>query len=164
MPKESMNNSVPPDITLRQKSEEKIAKGEYDVFLSYNKKDRDRVIAIGEKLKDLGMAPWFDEWDLRPGLPWKSSLEKDVPNIKSAAIFIGEAGIGRWQRPEIEVFLDEFVNRGCPVIPVLLPNAPDKPELSPFLRTMTWVDFRRPDLNPMERLVWGITGKRISIR
>lgn len=163
MPNESAKNSIPPDGTLRHTSEEKIARGEYDVFLSYNKKDRDRVIAIGEQLKDFGISPWFDEWDLRPGLPWKSSLEEDVPNIKSAAIFIGEAGLGRWQRREIEVFLDEFVRRGCPVIPVLLPNTPDKPELTPFLRTMTWVDFRRSDPNPMGRLIWGITGNRISI-
>lgn len=163
MSDESMKKKIPSDVTLRQMSEKKITKGEYDVFLSYNKKDRDRVIVIGEKLKDFGVAPWFDEWDLRPGLPWKSLLEKDVPNIKSAAIFISEVGIGRWQRREIEIFLDEFVNRGCPVIPVLLPNTPD-PELSPFLRTMTWVDFRRADPNPMERLIWGITGKRVSIQ
>lgn len=161
MPDESTKHTIPPDPALHRASEAKIAKKEYDVFLSYNRKDRDQVRAIGEKLKDYGIAPWFDEWDLRPGLPWKSSLEEDVPNIKSAAIFVGEAGFGRWQRREIEVFLDEFVNRGCPVIPVFLPNAPGT-ELTPFLRSMTWVDFRITDPNPMERLLWGITGKRIS--
>jgi hypothetical protein len=25
---------------------------------------------------------------------------------------------------------------------------------------MTWVDFRKDDPDPMEQLVWGITGKR----
>jgi hypothetical protein len=52
----------------------------------------------------------------------------------------------------------EFVKRGCPVIPVMLADAPDKPQLPAFLRGMTWVDFRVGD--PMERLVWGITGIR----
>jgi formylglycine-generating enzyme required for sulfatase activity len=52
------------------------------------------------------------------------------------------------------------VNRDCPVIPVLLPNAPTKPELPVFLRQFTWVDFRKSDPDPMYRLRWGITGKK----
>jgi len=39
------------------------------------------------------------------------------------------------------------------VIPVVLADAPDKPQLPAFLRGMTWVDFRVGDPNPMERLV-----------
>ena len=74
----------------RRKSEEKITKGEYDVFLSYNHKDREHVIEIGKWLKDNGLAPWFDEWDLQPGLPWQPELEQKIRVIKSAAIFIGK--------------------------------------------------------------------------
>jgi formylglycine-generating enzyme required for sulfatase activity len=46
------------------------------------------------------------------------------------------------------------------VIPVLLPNAPTKPELPLFLRQFTWVDFRASDPDPMHQLRWGITGKK----
>ena len=49
----------------------------------------------------------------------------------------------------MEAFLREFVNRGCPVIPVLLSNSHTKPELPIFLRGMTWVDIRKQDPNPM---------------
>jgi hypothetical protein len=59
---------------------------------------------------------------------------------------------------ELEAFIREFVDRGCPVIPVALADAPDKPQLPAFLRGMTWVDFRKGDPDPMERLVWGIMG------
>jgi formylglycine-generating enzyme required for sulfatase activity len=52
------------------------------------------------------------------------------------------------------------VSRDCPVIPVLLPNAPTKPELPLFLRQFTWVDFRASDPDPMYQLRWGITGKK----
>ncbi|MEL6778913.1 MAG: GUN4 domain-containing protein [Cyanobacteria bacterium J06597_16] len=58
----------------------------------------------------------------------------------------------------MRAFLSEFVERGCPVIPVLLPGAPQEPELPRFLRGKTWVDFRRSQPEPFGRLMWGITG------
>lgn len=160
MPDESTKHTAPPDPTLRQASEEKIAKGEYDVFLCYKSEDKQAVKDVGNQLKDRGIAPWLDMWDIPPGKPWQREIEKQIETISSAAVFVGQAGIGPWQQLEIEAFLREFVSRNCPVIPVLLPDAPDKPKLPPFLSGMQWVDFRRSDPNPMEHLLWGITGKR----
>ena len=54
-------------------------------------------------------------------------------------------------------FIDEFVRRKLPLI---LDGAPALPHLPLFLRAMTWVDFRRADPEPFERLVWGITQQR----
>lgn len=67
---------------------------------------------------------------------------------------------GPWQYQELEAFLREFVQRGCPVIPVLLSDAPHEPKLPVFLRGFTWVDFRRRDPDPLQQLLYGITGKR----
>jgi hypothetical protein len=138
----------------------KIETGDFDVFLCYNSEDNPAVKEIGERLKERGILPWLDEWELRPGLPWQRLLEQQIGQIKSAAVFIGQSGIGPWQQLELEAFLREFVGRGCPVIPVLLPDAPKKPGLPVFLRGMTWVDFRKRDPDPMEQLIWGITGER----
>jgi len=138
----------------------KIATGDFDVFLCHNGRDKAEVKKIGERLKEQGILPWLDEWELRPGLPWQSLLEKQIGQIKSAAVFVGKDGIGPWQQVELEAFLREFVGRGCPVIPVLLPYAAKQPQLPIFLKGMTWVDFRGQDSEAMERLVWGITGKR----
>jgi hypothetical protein len=112
----------------------KIATGDFDVFLCHNGKDKPKVKEIGGKLKEEGILPWFDEWELRPGLSW--------------------------QQQEIEAFLRQFVKRGCPVIPILLPDAPRKPRLPIFLEGLTWVDFRIQEPDLMERLIWGITGER----
>jgi len=141
----------------------KIATGDFDVFLCHNSEDKPGVKEIGERLKERGILPWLDEWELRPGLPWQRSLEEQIAQIKSAAVFIGQSGIGPWQQLELEAFLREFVERGCPVIPVLLENAPKKPKLPLFLKGMTWVDFRKTDPKPMVQLIWGITGERGSI-
>lgn len=101
----------------------------------------------------------MDEWELRPGLPWQELLEEQIGQIKSAAVFVGKNGMGPWQQQELNAFLREFVRRRCPVIPVLLEDAPTEPELPIFLQGMTWVDFRKKEPDPMEQLVWGITGK-----
>jgi len=133
---------------------------DFDVFLCHNSEDKTEVKKIGEQLKERGILPWLDEWELRPGMPWQQLLEQQIAQIKSAAVFVGQSGIGPWQEMELAAFLRKFVNQGCPVIPVLLPDAPKEPELPIFLQGMTWVDFRKEDPNPMEQLIWGITGER----
>ncbi len=138
----------------------KIRINDFDVFLCYNSRNKSEVRKVGERLKEHGVLPWLDEWEVRPGQSWKRLLEKCIEQIKSAAVFVGSDGIGPWQKEEIEALLSEFVGRGCPVIPVLLADAPKEPNLPLFLKGKTWVDFRQQDLDPMERLIWGITGRR----
>jgi WD40 repeat protein len=138
----------------------KIETGDFDVFLCHNSADKPAVKAIAERLKEQGILPWLDEWELRPGLPWQKALEKQIKRIKSAAVFVGKKGIGPWQDMEVQAFLQQFVKRRAPVIPVLLPDAPKTPKLPPFLQNMTWVDFRSDEPDPLARLIWGITGER----
>ena len=145
--------------TWFQKQQDR-SKSDFDVFLCHNSNDKPLVKDIGNKLKEKGISPWLDEWELRPGLPWQRILEEQIEKIRSVAIFVGKNNIGPWQNMEIEAFLREFVKRKCPVIPVILPGCQSPPELPVFLRGMTWVDFRKNEPDPMEQLVWGITGKR----
>jgi small GTP-binding protein len=146
--------------TAAAKLQGKIATGDFDVFLCHHGIDKSHVKKVGEQLKEQGILPWLDEWELRPGIPWQRLLEEQIEQIKSAAVFVGKNGLGPWQHLELEAFLREFVNRGSPVIPVLLSDAPDEPQLPRFLRGMTWVDFRIQEPDPMRQLMWGITGER----
>ena len=138
----------------------KVEAGDFDVFLCHNSKDKPAVKAIGEKLKERGLLPWLDEWEFRPGFPWQKTLEAQIDNIKSAAVFIGSQGIGPWQDLEIDAFLRKFVSRRCPVIPVILQGCEGIPKLPVFLEGMMWVDFRREEPDPLEQLIWGITGEK----
>ena len=133
---------------------------QFDVFLCHNGQDKSEVKKIAEKLKQKGLKPWLDVWELPPGQSWQELLEEQIEDVKSAAVFVGSSGFGPWQELEMRAFLSEFVNRGCPVIPVLLENAPQKPELPIFLKALTWVDFRHTQPDPMGRLIWGITGDK----
>jgi WD40 repeat protein len=167
----------------------KKALGEFDVFLCHNSADKHDVKRIGKRLMRGGILPWLDEWELRPGLPWQAELQRVIAKVSAAAVFVGNNGIGPWQDEELSAFLRMFVKRGCPVIPVLLPTptgirglgtGPSKlggrgrvqlrealrvqkqpfPELPVFLAGRTWVDFRKKSPDPLERLIWGITGKQ----
>lgn len=140
----------------------KIDTEDFDVFLCYNLEDRIKVKKIAENLKEQGILPWFDEWQLRPGFPWQRSLETQIKKIKSAAIFVGKAGLGPWHQMETEAFIRQFVQRNCPVIPVLLIDAPQQPDLPVFLEGMEWVDFHLNEPDPLKRLIWGITGRSSS--
>ena len=114
----------------------------FDVFLSHNSKDKPVVRQVAEALRARGLKVWMDETDLIPGRRWIPALEEAIQKTVTFAVCIGENGIGPWVRPEIEGALLEHVDRKLPVIPILLPDAPSKPEIPLFLRAFTWVDLR----------------------
>ena len=141
----------------------KIVTKDFDVFLCHNGEDKPAVRTIGQQLREQGILPWLDEEQLRPGFPWQRLLEQQIEAIKSAAVFVGGRGRGPWQNMELEAFIREFVRRECPVIPIILTDCKNVPDLPIFLQGMTWVDFRQQDTDPMARLIWGITGERVKV-
>jgi hypothetical protein len=153
-----------PEEDLAAGLERRRAAGQFDVFLCHNKSDKPAVKRIGHQLMERNILPWLDEWELQPGMAWQRLLEDQIGGIRAAAVFVGANGMGPWQRQELDSLLRQFVKRSCPVIPVLLPNAPTEPRLPLFLEGMTWVDFRVADPDPLDRFVWGITGKRGVIK
>jgi TIR domain len=132
----------------------------FDVFLCHNSEDKPAVREISQKLAGRNIKPWLDEERIRPGTSWQTELEQQIRNIKSAAVFVGESGLGPWQDPEIQAFLSQFVKRDCPVIPVVLPSAKTTPELPWALANLHWVDFRTTNVDPLDQLIWGITGEK----
>ena len=72
------------------KTEEK--ERDFDVFLCHNSVDKPTVKEIGRMLKERGIIPWLDEWELRPGFPWQKALQEKIETIKEAAVFIGKGG------------------------------------------------------------------------
>lgn len=138
----------------------KIKSQDYDVFLCYNKSDSQQVKKIGEQLKQKGILPWLDDWNLTPGQNWCEEIEGQIENIKSAAVFVGANGIGPWQKVELHAILHELFNRKRPIIPVLLSEIDNLPKLPLFLKDFTWVNFCKKDPDPIERLILGITGGR----
>ena len=132
---------------------------QFDVFLSHSSKDKPAVRQLAQSLQVRGLKVWLDEEQLVPGRPWQEALEEIIRTSCTAAVLVGKDGLGPWEIPEMRACLSEFVSRRLPVIPVLLPGAPAKPELPLFLRAFTWVDLRNGfSEDGLNRLSWGITG------
>ncbi len=132
----------------------------FDVFLCHNSEDKEEVRSINNALKKSGINTWLDEEQLPPGRSWQKILEDQIETVSSAAILVGKSGYGPWQNEEMRAFLSEFVQRKCPVIPVILNVCETVPQLPIFLRQFTWVDYRKNSPDPHKQLVWGITGKK----
>ena len=76
-------------------------------------------------------------------------------------MLVGKNGIATFQQMLADAFLRQFVERPDEVslIPVFLADAPQEP-LPIFLDLFGWVDFRKPEPDPMRQLIWGITAER----
>jgi hypothetical protein len=132
----------------------------FDVFLCHNSEDKPAVRDIAQQLAKEGIKAWLDEEQIRPGTSWQTAIGEQIEGIKSAAVFVGESGLGPWQNEEIQGLLSEFVERKCLVIPAILPSAKTTPKLPWPLRNLNYVDFRATDSHPLHRLIWGIIGKK----
>ncbi len=137
----------------------------FDVFLAHNSVDKPQVKAIAKELRARGLNPWLDEEQIAPGELFQDAIERAIPQMKSAAICIGPKGLGKWERLELRTFISQFVNKGSPVIPLLLPGVKSIPENLLFLPQFNWVIFSSiDDANAFEHLKWGITGIKSNDR
>jgi eukaryotic-like serine/threonine-protein kinase len=136
----------------------------FDVFLCHNSEDKQAVRAIAQMLVREGIKPWLDIEQIPPGTSWQTELGEQINSIKSAAVFVGNSGIGPWQNEEIQAFLSQFIERKCPVIPTILGSATTTPELPWTLKNRHRVDFRVSDPDPLKQLIWGITRQKPSVR
>ncbi len=114
-------------------------------------------------LNKFGLRVWLDEEQLIPGRFWQDAMEAIIKTTRTAAVLVGQDGLGPWEKPEVRACLSQFVRRGLPVIPVLLPGASRKPDLPLFIEEFTWVDLRSGlTTEGLNKLKWGITGVRDS--
>ena len=135
---------------------------EFDVFLCHNSKEKEQVETIREKLQEQGISAWLDQYDFEPFRRWQEQLEEIISQIKAVAVFIGSSGIGPWADIEMKEFLVEFAKRKIRMGLVILPGCPEEliHQVPRFIKSFHWVDFRRQNPDPMEQLIWGITGNK----
>ena len=119
---------------------------EYDVFLSYNHRDREAVLEIWHALEARGLRSFIDIASLPKGRPWIPRLEEGIRCSRAAIVFVGPHGPGPFQEAEIQLAVvrqwqrvsdaDSFV-----VVPALLRQA-DLDGFSAFLKLNTFISFQ----------------------
>ncbi|MBF0527132.1 MAG: DUF1566 domain-containing protein [Deltaproteobacteria bacterium] len=135
----------------------------FDVFLCHNSRDKPVVRILAESLQNRGLKVWLDEREVRPSKDWLDDLNSLIKKkqLRTAAVLVGPNGFGRWQNAEMKALLREYVERNLPVIPVLLPGAPQEVDLHIFLEGLNRVDFREGlSHDKLDQLILGITGRK----
>ncbi len=142
----------------------KMATADFDVFLAHNSQDKPSVEVIAAELKRRGVNVWIDKEQVPPGRWFQVAIQEAIRKVKSAAIFIGPHGLGKWQALELRTFISQCVDGGLPVIPVLLPGVANLPPEFVFLQELNWVRFTEglDEAEALDSLEWGITNRRPS--
>ncbi len=160
----SLKTALAKTTTLKESHQEKIRSDkciDFDVFLAHNHNDKHQIETIAIKLRQHELNPWFDKEQIPPGRWFQDIIQQAISEVKSAAIFIGTNGLGKWQIAELRLFINKCLDNGLPVIPVLLPGVNEIPEDLLFLKELKLVEFKKiDDTEALENLIWGITGKR----
>lgn len=140
----------------RRKAAARVAgiKLNYDVFISYSKKDKKFVQKVVSRLREHGLKPWFDEF-LVPGVRWIQGIEGAMKKSRTAAVLLGPQGFKRYQEFEVEMLVNEFfIELERPIIPVFIPGWSEKMPL--LLKGFHCVDLRQDDPEAWTRLIDGI--------
>jgi WD40 repeat protein len=115
-------------------------KFKYDVFLSHNAKDKDRVRSLAERLRHAGLQVWFDEWVIKPGDDIYLAIERGLEVTRTLILCMSPNAFGsNWVSLERStVLFRDPTNEGRCFIPLLLTDC----DLPDALRRYKYVDFR----------------------
>jgi GUN4-like/TIR domain len=134
---------------------------QFDVFLCHNSKDKAAVIQIALQLQNQGICPWLDDQSIGGSSGWRVAIEAILKQVPAAIVFIGKHGLGPFQNYEIDSILILHRRRNLAVIPVILPDAGEQPDIPLFLESFSWVDFRY-HATPIARLYRLIMGEDLK--
>ena len=123
----------------------------FDIFLSHNVNDKQRVRNLAERLRAVGLRVWFDEWVIKPGDDIYLAVESGLEAARVLVLCLSEHALGSdWVRMERStVLFRDPSNKGRRFIPLLL----DDCQLPDSLRRFKYVDFRQEDEEAFEQLL-----------
>jgi WD40 repeat protein len=126
-----------------------------DVFVSYKSEDGERARRLAERLRDVGLRVWFDQWSIKPGDDIFLAIERALERARTMVLCLSPAALGSdWVGLERStVLFRDPTNRGRRFIPVLLADC----KLPDTLRRYRAVDYRKEDESALQELVSACT-------
>ncbi len=124
---------------------------QYDVYLSYNSADRERVRDLAVRLHEAGVRVWFDEWAIKPGDDIVIAVERGLEASQRLVLCLSTAALGsKWVSLErtTAIFRDPS-NEDRRFIPLLLEDC----DLPDSLMAKKYVDFRDEDDDAFQQLL-----------
>ena len=113
-----------------------------EIFVSYNRRDRQFVDDICVLLQENGVRYWRDGAEIDPGDKWLAAIERAIRGSRIALVAVGPNGVGNTQQTEVEICFRRNTAGEMVLVPVLLPGVDDREVLMDVLATYDYVDFR----------------------
>ena len=89
-----------------------------EIFISYARADRDRVLLLVERLREAGVTYWLDEGNIQGATLWGKEIVEAIRNAKVLVLFATEASFksknvakevaiaSEWEKPILPVYLE----------------------------------------------------------
>ena len=123
----------------------------FDIFLSHNSNDKDRVRVIAERLRSKGLSVWFDEWVIKPGSDIYYSIENGLEQSKTLILCMSNAAFSSdWVNLERNTILfRDPENKNRHFIPILLEEC----QIPDIIKRFKYIDFRFDLESPLNELI-----------
>lgn len=122
------------------------------VFVSYSRHDRDRVVPVVERLRELGVDPWWDR-DQRGGERWWDRILTEIRDCGALVLVLSDASrrsVACGAETEYATAL------GKPILPIAI--EPITPELRTGIAQFEIVDYSQADEGAAFALVRALQG------
>ena len=124
---------------------------DYDVFLSYDRQDAERVHRLAERLRDAGLRVWLDDWVLDPKDDAASAIEQGLQASRTLVLCLSSAAVASdWLRLErTSVLFRDPSRTDRRFVPLLL----DDCEVPEAVRRFRAIDYRGDEVEAFAELL-----------
>ena len=132
--------------------------GQYDVFVSYSRRDADCVRPVVDRLTAEGYGCWMDVSGIESGDEFSSKIVDAIEASRIVVFFSSaESNASKWTKRELAI----ADARDKPIIPVRLDDAPYSNAIELILAGVDYIDFQTVELQiaTTERLLRSIREK-----
>lgn len=130
------------------------------VFLIYTEEDKNASKYISKNLSEEGLVIYPDYENIPLGSSWLNYIDESMKKTDLIILIVGKGPKYPWDDPFIRSILWKSVEQDKKIIPLILEDAKNVPELPIFIRNRVAVDFRDKGSEPMKKLISGIKAEK----
>jgi hypothetical protein len=131
------------------------------LFLCHSSKDKEFVRQLADDLSVLGVAPWFDEWELGPGDSLHAVIGRAIAESAYLGVVVSPDSVSSpWCQAELNNALAREMQVGRTfVMPIIHRQA----ELPTFLLDKVYIDFSNAYYPSLARLAGAVLGVNLRL-
>ena len=111
----------------------------YDVFISYRRKDSEFVKQLYQELTDRGVSAWFDKESIEVADHWRTSIAKGIRGCKVFILVLSPDAV---ESTNIRKEVDLAERHGKTIIPLMWRKTEIPEAFEYALAGIQWIDFK----------------------